>query len=152
MSANVDFNVASSGGATGPTAAAGEAKKDGVAAAVGPVSILPHSLLINMQGRRVTVLLSAGKGEVEGMLRTVDAERGDLLLEDVVHFSWEATRSGGANDDKPSLPAGMRPCAVGGGARRVLGRYDVALVNSRFIDLITPTLFGDGDEVITDGP
>lgn len=135
MSANVKFAVPSHGAA----------KKDGPAK-VAPVIILPYDILNDLQGRRVTVLLANNTNEeIEGLLRTVDEDRGDLFLEDAVHYVWEPMTADGAADAE--VTPGTRHCLLGGGVRRAIRECDAVMVNSRFVDLITPTLFGDGEPV-----
>lgn len=162
MSANVNFTVTAATGTAGGPARAGEGGKPAADAPAAPVIILPYDILNNLQGRRVTVLLSIKKEELEGTLRSVDADRGDLFLEDVVHYAWEATVPAAPTAAAAAAPAAaaaavtpsdegsaggrasaVRPCVVGGGGRRILNRCDAVMVNSRFIDVVTPTLFGE---------
>ncbi|ESL07386.1 hypothetical protein TRSC58_04924 [Trypanosoma rangeli SC58] len=113
MSGNVKFNVV----APAPTPVA--AKKAGEK----PRAILPHEFLLSLYGRRVIVLLSYQDHELEGRLTAVDADKGDLFLEDVVHFVWSHGGAGGK---------------VREGTRTELRRCGSAMVNSRYIEIITP--------------
>lgn len=121
--------------------------------------ILPASILMQLQGRRVTVLLSCrtvsyGEAEeVEGVLIKADEDRGDLFLEEAVHYVWshqsEETkdtpeRGQASASSSPSGGAdkleGFAACS-GGGSRRQLRRSKAMMLNSKYIDLISPSLF-----------
>ncbi|RNF17727.1 uncharacterized protein Tco025E_04763 [Trypanosoma conorhini] len=113
MSGNVKFN------AVAPAPMPAAAKK----AAEKPRAILPCEFLLSLQGRRVVVFLSYQDHELEGRLAAVDADKGDLFLEDVVHFVWSHGAAGGKLRE---------------GTRTELRRCSSAMVNSRYIEIITP--------------
>lgn len=130
MSANVRFDATGKRGAnTGSSSSTSAAKPREVSL------ILPYDTLAVLLGSRVTLLLSVRDEELEGLLRTVDADRGDVVLEDVVHYRWRS---------EPSGAVGERESA-GGGYRTELRRSEVVMVNSRYIEIITPTVFTTTD-------
>lgn len=115
--------------------------------------ILPYEVLFNLVGRRVTVLLTKGSQELEGTLQAVDSDKGDMLLSDVVRYTWAPSRSSD-EEETAAAAAGNRQCnlgrvseeegcsnCVGGGQRRELSRCRQAMLNSAFVALVTPTLF-----------
>lgn len=157
MSATIDFYVGKD-----KNIHAIDGQKPHQAAAPGsarPAPILPAAIMMQLQGRRVTVMLSLKDQELEGVLTQLDEERGDLFLEDVTHFVWSradgdrdrADNKKGSSDsssanasskshEKSDLEDGFVPCS-GGGSRREIRRYKAVMVNSKFIELITPTVF-----------
>lgn len=136
-----------------------------------PAPILPAAILLQLLHRRVTVLLSTRLEEIEGTLLKVDDERGDVFLDDCVHYQWErndAKDGKGLQNieedrrrERPSssssssssstrgetkkvgegTPALWSSCR-GGGSRREIRRSKAMMIQSRYIDVITPTLFG----------
>lgn len=131
MSANIDFQPTAPPALAGPSSSTNDSRAGRPKATM----ILPYDILFSLQGRRVTVMLSVHNEELEGLLRTVDSDRGDLFLEDVVHYEW-VPEGGTAADASVAL----RP-SRGGGGRREVRRVPSAMVNSRFVDIVTPTLF-----------
>ncbi|KAG8343074.1 hypothetical protein ERJ75_001180700 [Trypanosoma vivax] len=110
MSGNVQFNTNLTGTGTGlgtKRSANGDSR-----------AILPHEFLLSMYGRRVIVFLSYCGHELEGKLAAVDAEKGDLFLEEVTHYD------GGHSKTKS-------------GVRGVLHSFKSAMVNSRYIEMIS---------------
>lgn len=114
--------------------------------------ILPYEVLSKLVGRRVTVLLTQRGAELEGTLESVDSDKGDMLLSDVVHYAWlpavSASSDGAEAEDKRKAAAaaanraeeGYQTC-FGGGQRKEVSRCARAMVNSAFVALVTPTLF-----------
>ncbi|CCW68709.1 unnamed protein product [Phytomonas sp. Hart1] len=141
MSSNVKFLINESISGTGRSTNTGNHSKPERAI------ILPYDILYNLQGRRVTILLSVRGEELEGILRTVDNDRGDLMLEDVVHYEWLAAlpegHDGTSTEHDHTGPKGPFRTCLFGGVRREVRRCATAMVNSKFIHLITPTLFGE---------
>lgn len=84
-----------------------------------PRAILPHDFLLSLHGRRVVVFLSYQQHELEGRLAAVDADKGDVLLEDVVHYKWNGNHKGD-------------------GSRAEVRRCRSAMVNSRYVEMISP--------------
>ncbi|KAF8275625.1 hypothetical protein TcYC6_0013580 [Trypanosoma cruzi] len=113
MSGNVKLNAIASAATSAATKKADEK----------PRAILPHEFLLSLHGRRVTVFLSYQNHELEGTLMAVDAEKGDVFLENVVHFVWSH---------------GVAVGNVKEGRRTELRRCSSAMVNSRYIEIITP--------------
>lgn len=157
MSANVNF-VNGARPATGTTAAA---PSSSTAAGNGSVTaspagkskshmILPYEVLFNLVGRRVTVLLTCAAQELEGTLQSVDSDKGDMLLSEVVRYVWAQPRpppaEGEASDEDRAAAAaaeeeaGFSNC-FGGGRRRELSRCSQAMINSAYVALVTPTQF-----------
>ncbi|GET90017.1 hypothetical protein, conserved [Leishmania tarentolae] len=148
MSANVNFSTG-----VQTTKAAPSAQASSPSAKSKSHMILPYEVLFNLVGRRVTVLLTKGSQELEGNLQSVDSDKGDMLLSDVVRYTWAPSRSsdeegtaveaagngqgtlGGATEEE-----GCYTC-FGGGQRRELSRCSQAMINSAFVALVTPTLF-----------
>ncbi|ORC89704.1 uncharacterized protein TM35_000112380 [Trypanosoma theileri] len=108
MSGNVKFN------AVAPALAKKKSEK--------AQSILPHDFLLSLHGRRVIVFLSYKDHELEGRLTAVDADKGDIFLEEVVHYVWN--RGVGQHGKE--------------GTREELRRCKSAMVNSRYIEMIAP--------------
>ncbi|KAK7200972.1 hypothetical protein NESM_000156500 [Novymonas esmeraldas] len=160
MSATVNFSAGaratnaapSSSGTAGNGAAANGAASSSTKSK--SHMILPYEVLFNLVGRRVTLLLTIGAQELEGTLQSVDSDKGDMLLSDVVRYAWtpsrtpaaagdtaaEASRSRGGATGETAEDDSFLPC-IGGGQRRELSRCQQAMVNSRFVALVTPTLF-----------
>lgn len=131
---------------------------------VKPAPILPETILLQLQHRRVTVLLSTRLEEIEGTLVKVDEERGDVFLEDATHYQWdkndvenqekkvlaenkvreEGSSSTEVGDKKKICNEGEDSFTAchGGGKRREIRSSKSMMIQSRYIDLITPTLFG----------
>ncbi|KEG09253.1 hypothetical protein DQ04_05531020 [Trypanosoma grayi] len=109
MSSNVRFNV---------VAPAPAKKKQGD----NPKSILPHDFLLSLHGRRVIVFLSYKDHELEGTLSAVDADKGDIFLDKVVHYAWSRGAAEHARD----------------GTRVELRHCHSAMVNSRYIEMVAP--------------
>ncbi|AYU80256.1 conserved hypothetical protein [Leishmania infantum JPCM5] len=148
MSANVNF---SAGSRTTKTAPSGPAVSP--SAKNKSHMILPYEVLFNLVGRRVTVLLTKGSQELEGTLQSVDSDKGDMLLSDVVRYTWAPSRSSD-EEETAAAAAGNGQCTLGtvseeegcskcfgGGQRRELSRCSQAMLNSAFVALVTPTLF-----------
>ncbi|KPA85429.1 hypothetical protein ABB37_01735 [Leptomonas pyrrhocoris] len=159
MSANINFAAnsaatAASGAPAPSSAAAGKAT-----GASSPLSnsdtkskshmILPYEVLFTLVGRRVTVVLTKRNFELEGTLQSVDSDKGDMLLSDVVQYHWLSTANTSADgaeaEEKGAEAAskaeeGYRAC-FGGGQRKELSRCSQAMVNSAYVALVTPTLF-----------
>lgn len=136
MSANVRFALADTAidvSSSPNSAAAGKAG----GGAVKTQLILPYDVLVNLQGRRVTVFLATEEDELEGVLRTVDTDQGDMCLEKVIHYRWLADNDATEADGDEKLQS-----CHGGGSRRLLRRFESCIINSRYISLITPTVFG----------
>eukprot|EP00796_Vickermania_ingenoplastis_P008317 gene8317-5829_t len=110
-----------------------------------PTTVLPALLLEQLKGRRVTVLLSLPlqDEELEGDLSEVDQERGDLLLENAVHYRWRPSSDGG--------DAAEESCS-GGGSKCVVRRCKAVMVNSKYIDVITPSVFAPTTTAINEAP
>lgn len=127
-----------------------------------PAPILPSTILLQLLHRRVTILLSTRLEEVEGTLLKVDDERGDVFLEDAVHYKWSMKEMKGAqkvgeDKGKESVTALSDTAEIkqgaeeeqtlfvdchGGGRRREIRRAKSLMIQSRYINVITPTLFG----------
>lgn len=147
MSANVKLPIATPSTKVGNGTATAASSPSGTHKDRISQMILPYEVLFKLLGQRITVLLSIGSEELEGVLQTVDDDKGDLFLSDVVHYAWEpqpsaaetaSEGSGGTAGAKDQLDAVK---VVGGGQRRELYRSAQAMVNSSFVSLITPTLF-----------
>ncbi|KAG5475005.1 hypothetical protein CUR178_04455 [Leishmania enriettii] len=160
MSANVNFSTGSRMTNGAPSAAAASVSAAPASKSNAPSSakskshmILPYEVLFNLVGRRVTVLLTKGSQELEGTLESVDSDRGDMLLSEVVRYTWapscpldeEETAAGAAGKRQGTSGDGAEEegfCkCFGGGQRRELSRCSQAMVNSSFVALVTPTLF-----------
>ncbi|CAJ1009971.1 hypothetical protein Q4I28_005285 [Leishmania naiffi] len=160
MSANVNFstgsrktNAAPSAPAVSATAAPALPNSASSSSKSKSRMILPYEVLFNLVGRRVTVVLTKGSQELEGTLESVDSDKGDMLLSDVVCYTWEPLRSSGEEETTAAATGkGQGPLSAvaeregyyrcfGGGQRRELSRCSQAMVNSAFVALITPTLF-----------
>lgn len=136
MSATINFF-------TGEGIKPGSSATGGEAAVAGPVMILPAALMMQLQGRRVTVLLSVRGEELEGDLVRVDEDQGDLLLENAVQYSWKKDEDkGGSNKDDGDSGEGYIAC-TGGGRRRVIRSCKSVMVQGKFVQLVTPTVFSD---------
>ncbi|KPI83442.1 hypothetical protein ABL78_7528 [Leptomonas seymouri] len=160
MSANVNFSAGSVATVTnGANASSSEAAGKATGATASSPSpshakskshmILPYEVLFKLVGRRVTVVLTKKGFELEGTLQSVDSDKGDMLLSDVVHYHWLSTASASADgaglEEKTAEAAdkaeeGYQTC-FGGGQRKELSRCSQAMVNSAFVALVTPTLF-----------
>lgn len=157
MSATIDFYV---GGGKNIQSVVENGKPSGASSGPSssrPAPILPAAIMMQLQGRRVTVMLSLQHQELEGVLVQLDEERGDLFLEDVTHFIWksgsDANRpphhqenktnsvSAPVTEKQQSEPLEEFVLCSGGGSRREWRRYKAVMVNSKYIELITPTVF-----------
>ncbi|KAG5474336.1 hypothetical protein LSCM1_03116 [Leishmania martiniquensis] len=159
MSANVNFSASarmangalSTAAASAPLVPTSKSNAPGSAKSKSHM-ILPYEVLFNLLGRRVTVLLTRGYQELEGNLESVDSDRGDMLLSEVVRYTWEPSRSRDEETAAAAAGAGQGTSGdgteedafcrcFGGGQRRELSRCRQAMVNSSFVALVTPTLF-----------
>ncbi|XQJ28333.1 hypothetical protein NXY56_004355 [Leishmania guyanensis] len=159
MSANVNFstdsrktNAAPSAPAVSASAAPALQNSASSSSKSKSRMILPYEVLFNLVGRRVTVVLTKGSQELEGTLESVDSDKGDMLLSDVVCYTWEPLRSSEEETTAAATGKGQGTLSAvaeregyykcfGGGQRRELSRCSQAMVNSVFVALITPTLF-----------
>jgi small nuclear ribonucleoprotein (snRNP)-like protein len=161
MSANINFAAGPAAVATGGAGASSTTATDKAAVGASSFSpagaeakskshmILPYEVLFNLVGRRVTVLLTKKGAELEGTLQSVDSDKGDMFLSDVVQYNWVPATSTSADDAETEeqvtdaakrAEEGYRTC-FGGGQRKEVSRCSQAMVNSAFVALVTPTLF-----------
>ncbi|KAL7699430.1 hypothetical protein NQL31_006543 [Lotmaria passim] len=160
MSANINFATSSAAtAASGSSASPSAVTRKAANAFASPPSaetkakshmILPYEVLFNLVGRRVTVLLTRKGTELEGMLQSVDSDKGDMFLSDVVRYNWRpaaATSADGAEagerkgaEHTNKLEDGYQ-ASFGGGHRKEVSRCKQAMVNSNYVALVTPTLF-----------
>lgn len=148
MSANINFAASAAASGARPTASS-STTASGKAAASSPTlaeakpkshMILPYEVLFNLVGRRVTVVLTRKGHELEGTLQSVDSDKGDMLLSDVVHSQWQPVKDAVEGEAEKAAEEGFHVCS-GGGRRREVSRCSQAMVNSAFVALVTPTQF-----------